>query len=267
MKRFRPALTCAVALLLAASPVLAQDPVEDWDLHQVPRERTLMASIEYDGGVSVGVRCTGENLEVMIAGLPEASRREPLRTLDYAFGDAPMRSSTWWVGERGGRDVIFANFPAGMARQLREGGDLHLRTPARNGDPARRNVVPIPPSPAAINQVLTACNRPLEDRRDTLRSDEASATPGGLRWSEPPSPDYPDKALRAGIPAGVAVISCLTTAEGRAEACQIEAEWPGNYDFGRAALRGTRSARLEGTEGRVIQDGGVIVFTSTFRMR
>lgn len=243
--RIRCGLTALLALSLAG-PAAAQD--DDWEF--IERRGTVAAAVSFDSGLAVAVRCDDENLETYIAGLAptDVDEHEPRRTIDYAFGDRPLRASTWQISRDG--QVLFADLPAPLARRFREGGALQLRLAAEGSTPARRYVVSLPPSPAAIDRVLTACGRPTVDPRDTLRRDEASTdatrtapTRPGPTWARAPQATYPDRALEAGL-SGMAVVSCLVQDGGRLDACQVEVERPSGADFGRFALRASRDARL-----------------------
>ena len=257
----RPSSTCIAALLCLAGPATAQDD-EDWDL--VQRHDALSASIAFDSGLAVAVRCDDGSLETYIAGLALPRERDDQRTVAYAFGDQPMRDSTWQISEDG--QALFADLPAPLARRFRTGGDLQLRVAAHGDAPARRYVVSLPPSPAAIDRVLTTCGRPAVDPRDALRASEASAAPSTTAdgsnpsWARLPRPEYPDRAVRAGL-SGMAVLSCMIEADGRTKECQVEVERPAGADFGREALLAARSARLTPRA-----TGGFVTFTIRFNI-
>ncbi|MFC5345639.1 TonB family protein [Brevundimonas staleyi] len=253
--------------LLGASAATAQDVAEDWDF--VERNRAVSASIAYDSGLAVAVRCDGQNLETYIVGLPVPQEQGDQRTIRYAFGDLPMRDSTWQASADG--LALFADLPAPLARRFRAGGDLQLVAAGRDGEPSRRYVITLPPSPAAVNRVLAACGRPADDQRDTLRISETSAdaaVQGGeaARWASHPRPTYPDRAVMNGI-SGMAVLSCLTQDDGRLKDCQVEVERPGGADFGRAALRAARDARLQRrSQGESRPGDGLVTFTIRFNI-
>ncbi|MGV3580044.1 energy transducer TonB family protein [Brevundimonas sp.] len=265
-----------LALFLAtcvATSAVAQDAEDLWELDAAPD--TLAASVSYDNGLAVIVRCQDESLETYVRGLglPEPRRGEdPARRIDYAFGDRPLRESSWQISENG--QALFADLPAPMARRFREGGPLQMRLAAQGDNPARRYVVTLPPSPTAINRVLEACDRPATDPRDVLRASEASIepptepvvdTPPRSVWDRPPRPPYPERALMVRV-SGMAVVSCRVAGEGQLEECQVEVERPANAGFGEAALRGARTARLSPNPNwPASQRGGVVSYTSRFR--
>lgn len=255
----RRVVAAGLALLLAG-PAAAQDAGEDWDL--VQRHDAISASIAFDSGLAVAVRCDDGSLETYIAGLAPPRERDNQRTVAYAFGDRPMRDSTWQNREDG--HALFADLPAPLARRFRSGGDLQLRIAAHGDAPARRYVVSLPPSPAAIDRVLTTCGRPTVDPRDVLRANESSADPSSLDgpgpgWARQPRPSYPDRAVEAGI-SGMAVLSCMVEDDGRTKDCQVEVERPAGADFGREALRAARDARLKPRPS----GGGLVTFTIRF---
>lgn len=247
----------AIALSVAGSAI-AQDAEDLWEINEAPG--VLAASVSYDNGLAVVVRCQGESLETYVRGLslPEPDEGEsPSRTIDYAFGDSALRQSSWQISQNG--QSLFADLPAPMARRLREGGDMQMRLAAQGASPARRYVVTLPPSPSAINRVLQSCGRPAIDPRDALRVNEAltegtassqgegSEPPGpGRVWLRQPRPEYPDDAIRAGV-SGVVVLTCIPDAEGKLNECLVEAERPAGQNFGRYALRAARDARLQPT--------------------
>lgn len=238
-------LITTLALVVAGSAA-AQD-VDDWDF--ADRRGVVSASVAFDAGLAVVVRCADQTVETYIAGLSLPQQSSSRRDAAYALGDAPLRDSSWQIS-RGG-DALFADLPAPLARRFREGGRLQLRVAGSDDAPARRYVVDLPPSPAAVNRVLEACGRPAIDPRDALRRNESSSeplaeVPEGSRWSQSPRPTYPDRALLAGI-SGMAVLSCTNDDAGRPTNCQVDVERPAGAGFGRAALRAARDARLETT--------------------
>lgn len=255
------------ALALLGTTSSAQDEPEDWQLTE--RDDLTAASVAFDNGISVVVRCQNGGLETYIGGLPPLRRRDDARrTLDYAFGDAVMRPSTWQTNDEG--TVLFADLPAPLARRFRTGGDLQIRTEAAEDQPARRYVVSLPASAAAVDHVLVGCGRPTTDPRDALRLDETSEQPtedddAALSWRRHPNPRYPDTALRRGL-SGMAVISCFAREDGRLEDCRIEVDRPMGAGFGTASLRAATDARVSAiTTERVARSGGLVTFTIRFQ--
>lgn len=248
-----------LAISIAAGPVMAQD---DWDV--VERPGYLSASLVFDSDIAVAVRCDDGQLETYIAGLDLPRAAGNRQTIQYALGDRPMRDSSWQTS-RDGR-TLFADVPASLARQFRSGGDLQLRISTTDDQSARRHVVSLPVSPAAIDRVLAACDRPAHDPYDELRESEAAAEPlpgpSGPSWEKTPQARYPGRALNAGR-TGMAVLSCLVEEDGGLKGCQIEVERPAGADFGRAAIRATQDARLARRNPPI---SGVVTFTIRFNL-
>lgn len=256
----------AVLVPLFVAPAAAQDASEDWQL--TVRGDTQTASVAYDSGISVVIRCQAGGLETYIGGLtPHRPRDDDRRTIDYAVGSAPLRASTWQVNEDG--SVVFADLPAPLARRFRSGGDLQLRTRATGDQPPRRYIVSLPPSASSIDQVLVACGKPTVDPRDALRADETSQAPttddpSPVRWIRQPSPRYPELALQRGL-SGMAVVSCVARNDGTLDDCEIEVERPARAGFGAASLRAARDARLNAlTSEETAQSRGLVSFNLRF---
>ncbi|MBU1346520.1 MAG: energy transducer TonB [Alphaproteobacteria bacterium] len=259
-------LATLTALSLAASAT-AQDA--DWEV--IDRGSTVAAAVSFDSGIAVVVRCDDESLETYIVGLATVPDKDDpdRRTIQYAFGDRPLRASTWQVSENG--QTLFADLPAPLARRFRQGGDLQLQLAGEESAPPRRYIVSLPPSRAAIDQVLSACGRPAIDPRDELRRSESSATlsqalPQGPSWARLPRPIYPNRALRDGL-SGMAVLSCLTLDDGGLEDCRIEVERPAGKGFGPAAVRAAENAQLRSDEPyQHVLDSGLVNFTVRFSL-
>lgn len=264
----RPAVL-TICIVFVAGPASAQASPDDWEF--IDQQNVRAARVQFDSGLSVVVRCQDAGLETYIVGLPVDPEVElGRRTIDYAFGDAALRPSTWQTSENG--RGIFADVPAPLARRFRAGGELQLRLPGREGRPSQRYVVRLPTSESSIDRVLTACGRPVEEARDALRRDERSDAPdeassSAPTWRQLPRPSYPEPALRRRV-SGMAVLSCLVQEGGRLDACQVEVERPMGAGFGAAALRSARDARLDAQgEASATASGGLITFTTRFQTR
>lgn len=237
----KPFLTLACILGLAL-PAFAQDtPAPDWDVVRDPAKKTLIAFIPVTTGLTLAVRCIDGALDGVIAGLPEYPRGRLTRPLGLAFGNEPSRETRWSVTTD--RTVAISDYPAAFARSLKKGGALKILIP--NGAGEGRNLrhdLDLPGSSAAIEQVLAACDRPLEDPRDALLPDiEENGLPAGLRWARAPRPRYPITNFATGY----AVVSCVAQTDGSLNQCQLESEQPHESRFGEAALRSTRDARID----------------------
>lgn len=231
-------LLISLTLGVAASASVQEVPL-DWDVQRDPANETLVAFVPMTSGLAIGVRCTKGDFAAIIAGLPEARSDERLRTLRIGRHD-DLHDSRWNVTTD--RTVAIADYPARFARNLREGGPLSILIPSGGGEGRNlRHDLELPASSAAIDEVLTACDRPLVDPRDALLPEiGAGGLPAGVTWARPPRPVFPQSQYAAGY----AVVSCMMTAEGRLEQCVVEAQHPADSAFGRVALRSTGDARL-----------------------
>lgn len=233
----------AMGLILAlgaASGALAQDTPQDWDLIRQPENRTTIAYLELSSGLTIGFRCVDGAYGAIVAGLPAARRNETIRTLGLQIRDRPLKDTRWTVTRD--RSSALADFPASLARSFREGGPVSLVVPggAEGGRNLRYNI-PLPASPAAINETLTACEKPLVDPRDELLPEVAEdGLPDGLVWERPPRPRHPANNYASGY----AVVSCVVQPDGRVDACEVESEFPLDGRYGRNALAAMPDARV-----------------------
>lgn len=254
-------LVPALAVLAVAASALAQDVPVDWDMQRDPATETVVAYVPMTTGLVIGVRCVKGDFAAIIAGLPEARRGERTRTLRIGSPDH-LHDSRWNVTTD--RTVAIADYPARFARNLREGGAVSILIPGGGGEGRNlRHDIELPRSSAAIDEVLTACDRPLVDPRDALLPEiEEGGLPSGVTWQRRPRPVFPQSAYASGY----AVVSCMATAEGRLEQCILEAQHPADSAFGRAALRSTGDARLTSPnepEGRMTPR--MVAFRFNFR--
>lgn len=254
---------CAVLLTLAG-PGRAQEAGDDWDFQVDPTTQLTTASLIFDNGLLVAVRCVGSRYDALLAGLPAAPEDAETRELSIQFRDAEAGTQRWSVGIN--PQVAVSDLPARFARELREGGRLQVVVPGGGTGGANvRYVLDLPTSSSAIDQTLQACEKPLVDPRDAeIDSLDDEGLPGGVTWAERPRPEYPSGRTYV---RGFAAISCLTQADGRLRDCAVESEHPLDGGFGEAALRGVRRARVRATEAT---DGPLptrfIIFRTVFRM-
>lgn len=235
MSPFAP--VAALAGLLAAAPAAAQDAAAgDWDLHR--DGEVVLAFTTYDSGLAIAFRCRDDAFAAVAAGLPAS--REARRRLVLRFQDGEPYPSMWT--NTTDDTVAVADYPAPLARELRQGGTFRLTIPDGAGDGRDlTHVVELPPSNAAIDAALTACGRPLVDPRDALLAAvEGEGLSGGATWARRPRVEFPETRYAAGS----AVLSCLAWADGRLTDCVVESEHPHDGGFGEAALRGARRARV-----------------------
>lgn len=246
-----PTLACLVATALAAplvaSSALAQEaqpaaaPTEqDWEIVRDPAKKALFVYIPVTTGLTLAVRCMDGALDGMIAGLPAYSSGRPTRPLSLSFGTEPLHETRWSVTTD--RTVAISDYPAAFARSLRRGGPMKILIPggAANGRNLRHDLN-LPASSTAIEQVLNACNRQIEDPRDALLPDiEDNGLPAGITWERAPRPRYPNTNFSRGY----VVTSCIAQVDGTLDQCQIESEQPPKSRFAPAVLRATEDARI-----------------------
>lgn len=241
MKRF---LTLG-AVAAIALPVVAQDTSdqEDWEVFRDPAKKSVIAYVQMSSGLTLAVRCVDGALDGVIAGLPAYPRDRLTRPLTLSFRDDTPRETRWSVTTD--RTVAISDYPAAFARHLRKGGPLRVVVPDGAGDGrSLRHNLDLPPSAAAIEETLTACGRALEDPRDALLPDiEDNGVSSGLTWARPPRPSYPNTNFASGY----AVVTCVGQPDGALAQCQVESQQPAKGPFGNAALRSTRTARLDVT--------------------
>lgn len=89
-------------------------------------------------------------------------------------------------------------------------------------------------------------------------------------WSRQPSGDqlmraYPRRALEAGV-AGSASLNCLVQANGSVADCQVTAETPGGYGFGRAAQSVSRYFRINPRTVNGSAEGSRVVIGMRFNL-
>ena len=239
MKRLLVLMTTIATLV--GGPVWAQDGSDDWDFGRDPEKNLVIAAVSFDN-FGIAVRCRENILSVVASGLPVASG---VRTIKYSMAGAPEEDTTWVGAPR--TAAAFALWPASIASELRQGGRLSLAV--REGDRVKRIAVDLPPSSSAIDQVFTACGRPLPT--DTLDEPDGPNL-GSLRWVHTPQPSFPS---RTDSEAGIAALVCNVDARGSLRRCRVESEFPEGGGFGRAATLG---AHQTGRVGLAEDDSGVL---------
>jgi len=244
-----------------ASPASAQQADDDWDLTAQPNGELTAATVDF-GSNLVAVRCRSGVLDVLFSGIPVAASVN--RRIEISLG-AINEEKQVWTSTPGGT-VMSPSNPDRIARQLRAGGTLNIlveASPARGDAPAttaHRYRLPIPASAAAIDRVLTACDRPLTSARDVVPHS------GVITWRTPPRVVFPEKARRARVQEGVATLSCLVGDDGQPEACEAVAAAPAGQGFEEAAIRATANAELD-LRRAPLEPGHAIEFNVVFRGR
>lgn len=230
----------ALTAVLLASSALAQDVTDDWEVIRQPEKKALFVFVPTSTGLTIGFRCMDGVYAALIAGLPEASRNTRTRSLSFKVNDGKTYESRWNVATD--RTAALADYPAALARELREGGNVSIIIPGGGGNGRNlRHDLTLPASSAAIDETLAVCGRKLEDPRDALLPEIAeSGLPDGVTWARPPRGTYP----RTNYAEGYAVITCVVKPDGGVDQCEVESEWPADGGFGRNALRATDAARI-----------------------
>jgi hypothetical protein len=250
--------------LAGAGAALAQDVTDDWEIVRQPEDKTVFAFVPTTTGLTIAFRCVDGAYGAVMAGLPAAPRQARIRTLRIGPSADHLHDSVWSVTTD--RTVAMADYPASLARSLRDGGPVSIVVPGGGGEGRNlRHDLTLPSSSAAIDETLAACGRPLEDPRDALLPEiEENGLPRGVVWTRQPRPTYPATNYAEGF----AVLTCVVQPDGGVDQCQVESEFPLDGGFGRAALRSTRNARLTSPGETVGQYAPrMIGFRVNYRMR
>jgi len=256
-----------LALALSMPGVsLAQDAGDDWDLVQDPARNLTMAVLAFDAGPAVAVRCLGGSFEVLLSGLTRFDGQTTL--LDMGFDDEPLRMTHWWPTEPAG--LFKAAHSPYLARRLRGGGALTIAKRVEEGEAGVRYVIPLVPSPGAVDAVLSACDLPKDDPRISGDAWASAISGEQMSWLRRPTPTYPDAAFQARVNAGRVYISCVAMPSGEIRDCRADSQSPPNVGFDREALRSLRDARLnpyEPSNAREAEEGRLIINSIAFRLQ
>ncbi len=212
----------------------------DWEIARDPKTKTTLALVTTTTGLAIAVRCMNGSLDAVIGGLPELNRSQRTRTLNITFRDEHEKDSRWNVTTS--RTTAIADYPAAFARNIREGGRVQIGIPDGAG-PGRtlKHDLTLPGSTTAIDEILTACEKPLVDPRDQVLPEiEEGGLPRGVVWERVPRPSYPSTNYARGY----AVITCVVNPDGGLDDCRIESEQPADGRFGRAAQIGVQAGRV-----------------------
>lgn len=213
---------------------------EDWDLIRDAKTRSTLAYVTTTPGLSIAMRCVKGSYSALLVGLPEATRGAKTRPLQIAFRDEEQKE--WRFNVTTNRTGAVADFPAPLARELRQGGRLQIVVP--DGAAPGRNLrydLNLPGSGAAIDETLRACDRPLVDPRDQeLDAIGEDGLQVGMRWDRQIRPRYPVNNYAEGF----AVATCVAQPDGKLRDCVIETEHPADGRFGGAVLDAVRSATV-----------------------
>lgn len=234
--RRRPWLAAALATWAAlGAPSAAQDQAnqtdDGWDYSETGGVH--LASVAYDEGRAIGVRCSGGALGVLLMGLglPSAQRVETVM-LDVAVDDHDGQQ-TWLTLP--GHPAVFSARPAYLARRLRDAAVISLQIDGQTP----RLKLPLPSDGAAVDRVLSACGQPLADSRDDLS--EIGPRPDGAAnniWKRPPNLSAPADARYDFV-----VVSCVVAPDHRLTVCRPEVQEPSGR-AGASVARAFESGRL-----------------------
>lgn len=250
-------LTLSIALAVA-SPAIAQEGPEDWDLTSDPAQQLTLASLDF-GGNALALRCKSGTLDFLLTGVPATP--ESVRTVRVTAGGIADETQRWLT--QPGLPVLSPSEPGRLARQLRAGGDLVLRIePASANDRPMRYQLAIPRSAAALDQVLSACGEPLADDWDLL---PRLGPDQPVTWAYQIQPEYPQTAARAGMPDGWVRVACIVPDAGPFRVCRALTESPADLGFGPSAMSAALQSRVALPENDASAIGKVVQFTVRFR--
>lgn len=256
------AAVLAAVLALAASPAIAQEAGDDWDLTVDETQDMLLATVGYSSGQALAVRCRSGELDVLVSGLPPVEGSS--RRIEAVYPDGRNEVGVWFTSGDG--SLVFSPAPGLDARRFRQSGPLQLSVATRPApDPAlRRYALDLPAQFANLDRVLQACgaDRP-EPRADLVRWSE----PAGMTdlWRRLPTPRYPEAAAQ--VTGGFVTVSCIVGEGGRLTDCRIERESHARrYGFGESALSSLRDARIAPAEEGGPQPGQLFLATIRFRL-
>jgi len=228
-------------LALAASPAVAQDAGDGWDLIVDESQNMTLAVVGYSSGQTLAVRCRDGDLELLLSGLP------PLETLtryvEAAYSDGRVEAGLWFTSGEG--SLVFSPAPHLDARRLRQGGPLQLSVAILPDPeaPLRRYALDLPSDSANLDHVLADCGASRPDARDDLVRWSIPRGEGVVFWTRQPTPHYPQAAIS--VRSGLVVLSCVTVGDGRLDSCRVEREAQHRrYGFGESALKSMRDARV-----------------------
>ncbi|MBW8302863.1 MAG: energy transducer TonB, partial [Brevundimonas sp.] len=252
----------AAILAVAASPAVAQDAGDDWDLTVDEAHNMMLATVGYSSGQAIAVRCREGDLDVLISGLPPMEGAG--RRIETAYADGRVESGLWLAAGNGA--LIFSPAPRLDARRLRQGGPLQLSVALESppAGPLRRFALDLPARSVNLDQVLEACGEGRPDPRDDLIR---WTQPDGMTdlWRRQPAPMYPEAAVHLG--AGFATFSCVVAEGGRLTDCRTERESHARrYGFGESAMRSLRDARVAPADEGGPPVGMLLLGTIRFRI-
>lgn len=252
----------AAVLAIVASPALAQEAGDDWDLTVDETQGVMLASVGYSSGQALAVRCRAGELDVLVSGLSPVEG--PSRRIEAVYPDGRSEAGIWFTSGEG--SLVFSPAPRLDARRFRQGGPLQVSVAIRPApDRAlRRYVFELPAQFANLDRVLQACGADGPDpRADLVRWTEPADVEN--LWRRQPTPEYPEAAAHLG--AGFATFSCIVAEAGRLADCRIEREsHAARYGFGESSLRSLHDARVATSDQGGPPPGTLLLGTVRFRV-
>lgn len=223
------ALGCAAALL-AATSTTAQDAT--WTAQQAGDVR-LAYAVFPEANVAMIARCQSGTLELLLQGVQLAV---PEIEGAAQFDQGRVRDVKWTRSEDA--RYLVADRPAHLMRGMASASDARFQFGF--GDRAAGMDLTPPADEGPIVDLLTACGQQVVSDRDEaefLRLDDDS-------WARRGRVHIPAMATRDHV-SGWAVVTCMTRVRGMLDDCEVEAEGPVGYGFGRASVRSLQESRLK----------------------
>lgn len=236
MRLTRTCLAAAVCAL-GASPAVAQQAAEDWDLTTNAEQQLTLATLDFGANV-LALRCRAGELDMLVTGVPVSTGAT--RKVRVLAGSIAAEDQVWIA--QPGQPVLGADEPARLARQLRAGGDLDVRLdPEDPTGRSHRYRLTVPASVAAVDAVLTACGQPVDEPRDLLA--RVNAGPETL-WADRRPVAFPDNAGALNAVPAMVRVSCIIGDDWALRDCRADMETAPGYGFGASAVAGATGSRL-----------------------
>lgn len=221
-----------VAALAATGSATAQEAT--WTA-QTAGDVRLAYSVFPDAGVAVIARCQAGALELLLQGVQLAAPE-----IDGAaqFDEGKIREVRWTRSDDG--RYLIADRPGHLMRGLTQASAARLQFGF--GERAAGLDLTPPSDAAPLEGVLSACGQPLTSPRD--EAEPLRLASDGDEWLRRGRIRAPSLAVRDHV-SGWAQVTCLTGVEGRLTDCEVEAEGPAGYGFGRATVASLEESRLQ----------------------
>jgi hypothetical protein len=222
-------LGCAAALF-ATTSAMAQEAT--WTAQQAGDVR-LAYAVFPEADVAMIARCQSGTLELLLQGVQLAV---PEIEGAARFDEGRVREVKWT--RSGDGRYLVADRPAHLLRGMAAASEARLQFGF--GDGAAGVDLTPPADEVPVKDLLTACGQPLVSDRDEAEflrlEDDAWARRGRVH--------IPAMASRDHV-SGWAVVTCMTRVRGMLDDCEVEAEGPVGYGFGRASVSSLQESRLK----------------------